>query len=336
MVAVDSSASGAQLMSAMTNCIAGAMATGLIDPNKRADLYTETTVEMNSMLHESGISVDVPRADMKQAVMTVLYGSKAEPKKLFGEDTTELTTFYKVLSKVVPGAMFLLQDLLEAWNSYSKVHQWQMPDGFEAVIKVMETKDCRIEIDELAHTQLSYQYKVNEGTKRGLSIAANAIHSVDAMVVRAMHRKCNYDPVMVNAAYEAICTALDMEGAEAKGKVAYYSELYEASKLADVVALPWIVDDATGLSKQHLQALKKLCLDMLQHKPFPIVSIHDAFASTAGNVNWIRYHYKETVADIAASDILSFLFSQLLHKSVTYQKLGDISEQIRNSEYAVC
>jgi hypothetical protein len=101
-----------------------------------------------------------------------LYGSKNEPKKLFGEETPEYFAFYKVLKTLAPGAWELLQDLLGAWNSYALVHQWQMPDGFEVKVKVMETKDTRLEIDELDHSTLSYQYKVNEGSKKGLSLCA--------------------------------------------------------------------------------------------------------------------------------------------------------------------
>jgi len=94
------------------------------------------------------------------------------------------------------------------------------------------------------------------------------------MIVRTMHRKCNYNPVIVNNAYQAINKALLSNSTEATNKVAYYKGLYERSQLADVVILPWIQEDATGLSKQHLKALKKLCEDMLQHKPFDLVTIH--------------------------------------------------------------
>lgn len=71
LVGLDACCSGVQVMSAITGCIAGATATGLIDPNVRADAYTQTTKVMNELLHDQGISVDVPRADAKQALMTL-------------------------------------------------------------------------------------------------------------------------------------------------------------------------------------------------------------------------------------------------------------------------
>ena len=178
MIGCDSSASGVQIMSALTGCHAGAEATGLVNPNKRADLYTSSTDVMNQTLKAKGIAVSVPRASVKQAVMCSFYSSKAEPEILFGKETEELECFYQTMEKVAPGAWELRQDLLNAWQSYALSHEWQLPDGFEAKIKVMEKVLTeggnlpRIEIDELQHHQFSYTYYQNKGSKKGLSLVA--------------------------------------------------------------------------------------------------------------------------------------------------------------------
>jgi len=65
IVAVDSICSGIQIMSALTGCVSGATATGLVDPNVRADAYTEVTKAMQAIL---GHSVTVSRDDAKNAV----------------------------------------------------------------------------------------------------------------------------------------------------------------------------------------------------------------------------------------------------------------------------
>jgi hypothetical protein len=340
MVGCDSSASGIQIMSAITGCITGATNTGLINPNERADIYSLATKTMNQILRSMNLAVDIPRDDMKQGLMTSFYGSKAEPKKLFGEDTPELEAFYKASKQIAPGAWELLTDLLDAWQPYALKHSWQLPDGFNVHIKVMkkiaDTPQNKIEIDELDHGTFTYVWYENQGSKKGISLAANTVHSLDAMVVRTMHRKCNYNPVIVNNAYQAINKALLSDSTEVTNKVAYYKGLYERSQLADVVILPWIQEDATGLSKQHLKALKKLCEDMLQHKPFDLVTIHDQFNVLPGNVDWVRYHYKETLADLADSEVLSDVFTQLLGTKVKYTKLGDIGNAIRNGAYGIC
>lgn len=85
-VALDSVCSGLQLMSVLMGCKDGASLTGLIDPNKRTDAYTLITDHMNTLLSQAGINnVIVSRKDAKQAIMTALYGSIAEPLKIFGK-----------------------------------------------------------------------------------------------------------------------------------------------------------------------------------------------------------------------------------------------------------
>ena len=68
VVGWDSVCSGIQVMSALTGCVAGATATGLVDPNRRADAYSEVTDAMATLL---GSSVSVSRQDAKLATMTL-------------------------------------------------------------------------------------------------------------------------------------------------------------------------------------------------------------------------------------------------------------------------
>jgi hypothetical protein len=143
--------------------------------------------------------------------------------------------------------------------------------------------------------------------------------------------------VVVKTAYAAICNAIGSAKSVATGKIKYYVEQYERSSVADVVVLPYITEDTTGLSDKHLEKLKSLCEQMLMHKSFPITTIHDAFQCHAGNVDQMRYHYKETLADLADSEILSDVFTQLYGMPVTYKKLSnDLGNKIRESEYAIC
>lgn len=343
MIGCDSTASGVQIMSAITGCHAGALATGLIDPEVRADVYTSSTAVMNETLNKKGLSVKVDRPNMKDCVMHSFYGGTNTPTTIFGKDSEELECFYQTMEKVAPGAWELRKDLLEAWQPYALSHEWQLPDGFEAKVKVMQQVTTaggnlpRIEIDELDHYQFGYTYYENKGSKKGLSLVSNCIHSIDGYIVRTMHRKCNYDATVVRAAYVAICNAIGKPKSNPTDKVKYYITQYERSSIADVVILPWIKGDATALSDKHLEKLKVLCEQMLLHKPFPIVTIHDSFASHAGNVDQMRYHYKETLADLADSEILSDLFGQIYKCKIEYNKLSnDLGDKIRESNYAIC
>lgn len=343
MVAVDATCSGVQLMSVLTGCTAGATATGLVDPNVRADAYTSTTDEMNRIL---GTTMVVPRKDAKKAMMTSFYGSKATPKEIFGEDTPELNAFYQAISTVAPGAWELLQDLLGSWNSYELQHAWKMPDGYDVVVKVMEKKESRIEVDELDHATFTYEFYENQGTKRGLSNAANCVHSVDAYVLRSMHRRCNYDREVVEQAAGVIQIELmkrsmgqSQQSYEATTpKVAYYTAQYYRSGIADVVILPYLdIDTVACLDSGHLRKLMTIVQGMLQYRPFPLVTVHDAFAAHAGNVNWVRYQYKEILAEIADSDLINDLLSQLYGMPGSFNKLSnDLGDKIRESAYGLC
>ena len=68
LVALDAVCSGLQIMSAITGCLSGARATGLVDPNRRADAYTEQTQRMQVIL---GNDIHVSRKDAKAALMTL-------------------------------------------------------------------------------------------------------------------------------------------------------------------------------------------------------------------------------------------------------------------------
>lgn len=67
-VALDSTSSGLQLMSAVMRCKSGASLTGLIDPDTRTDAYTLITEKLNAKLDSELV---IPREDSKKAVMTL-------------------------------------------------------------------------------------------------------------------------------------------------------------------------------------------------------------------------------------------------------------------------
>lgn len=175
LVHFDAVCSGLQLMSVLSGCHKGAEATGLVDPNRRADAYTQCNDLMTNLLP----SHQPPnRADVKQATMTTMYGSKAEPVKLFGDGTPELNAFYKALFQMAPGACHLLQTLTDSWQPWALAHAWKLPDGYDAYVKVMQkVEDCRIEVDELGGASFTYVYYVNGGEEKGIKNPANIIHS---------------------------------------------------------------------------------------------------------------------------------------------------------------
>lgn len=347
LVGVDAVCSGIQIMSALTGCEAGATATGLIDPDVRADAYTTVTDAMNI---ELGGTLNVSRGDAKDAVMTTMYGSKAKPKEIFGEDTSEYAAFYVAIQKIAPGAWELLQDLLASWQPYALQHAWKLPDGFDARVKVMKKIEApdprsRIEVDELNHASFTYEFFVNEGKKNGLSNVANVVHSVDAYVLREMHRRCNYDAALIDRARERLALEIlkrlldhDREVTEPEGKVAYYVEQFKRSSMASAVILPYLDQvSIQSLPQELLEALGTIVQSMLNHKPFELVTVHDEFRAHPNNINQVRFHYKEILAELADGYLIDDLLSQLHGMPGKFNKLSStLGGKIRNSNYALC
>lgn len=344
LVELDACCSGIQIMSALTGCVAGANATGLVDPNVRADAYTACTKIMEGIL---GGQMHVSRADSKLALMTSFYGSRQEPINIFGADTPELNAFYQAANILAPGPWELLQDLLASWQPHALEHCWKLPDGFDVRVKVMEKVSSRIEVDELDHATFTYEYKVNQTKKHGLSNAANVVHSVDAYVLRCIHRRCNYDKGML---YDAACLIQWEQGnrimrtipvgipeAKHQAKVDYYIEQYRRSGMADVVILPWLEQASVrSLDSKHLDALASIVTSMQAHNPFPVVTIHDAFKCHPNNMNHLRQHYINVFAELADSNLLSDILSQIHGRQGTFPKLSTtLSTLIKGSNYAL-
>lgn len=341
LVALDAVCSGMQIMSAITGCLSGARATGLVDPNRRADAYTEQTQRMQVIL---GDHFNVSRADAKAALMTSFYGSKEQPKIIFGEDTPELAAFYQACMEMAPGAYELLQELLDTWQPYALVHAWKLPDGYDARVKVMSKEETRIEVDELDHASFTYEYYVNQGSKKGLSNVANVVHSIDAFILREMVRRCNHKGLNVKQLHDwvhAVLCERALNNTPVKeavsDEVKYFIEQNERSQQPTAAILPWLnLREIEALPQGLLADLKRILTQMTTYTAFPVVTIHDSFSSHANNCNTVRHWYKEILAELADSEILSDIMSQLHQSPGKYEKLSpDLSKYIRQSNYAL-
>jgi hypothetical protein len=330
MLGMDACSSGIQIMGALIACPVTCENTGLVNPKVRANIYKDVTVAMNKELAKLNITVAPDQKEIKLAVMTHFYGSKEQPKIIFGEDTIELETFYKCLVRIAPGATTVMEHLGNAWQPYALEHKWTLPDGFTAVVPVMEKVDFKVEVDELDHATFTHRILENQGTEHGLSIAANVTHSVDGMVVREMNRRCNYDLV------ELSTCAMDLKrylGDILDNTLPDHSDFVSLVMVTKIIHGDIELDD---ISDGKLVALYNIILDTLDHKSFPIVCVHDEFKSAPNNMNRLRQNYATIIAELSMSNLLSDILAQI-HNVPTYQitKLGNVSNSIRNSNYGL-
>lgn len=180
VMGLDATASGLQLMGVLSGCESTCRATNLINTGKREDVYDAVASTMNSHPH-----VAVRRDTVKKPVMTVFYGSTAQPKAIFGEGPV-LDAFYDALQEKLPGAYELMGIMQRYWNPMAREHRWTLPDGHVACVPVTITTEKSLEIDEAAHLRFIYRTKIVHAKPHSRSLAANIVHSIDGFVVRQM------------------------------------------------------------------------------------------------------------------------------------------------------
>ena len=264
VMSIDATASGLQIMSALSGCKKTARVCNMINTGNREDVYQMIADKMNILLKSTinntfNSSDYVTRKDVKKPCMTTFYNSLANPKEAFNE--AQLEAFYETLDGLMPGAMSVMETINEFWQYGSDVHQWTLPDGHVARVPVTEMADTRIEIDELKHRTFTYRYEKQQPSKNFRSLVANIVHSVDGYVAREMVRKCH----------------------------------------------------SMGIE---------------------LVHIHDCFVFSPDYLQAVSEAYRETLASIADSDLLSDILSELCGQFVPVTKLSnDLSTDILASEY---
>lgn len=167
MMGLDCTASGYQVMSALSGCHKSAANVNLINTGERMDLYTSVANHMNESLLPSN---KVDRSNIKKPVMVTAYGSRKEPEEIFGEDTEELKEFNKTLNNKLSGAIDVMDLIRDCWDPDKEEHCWTLPDGHKVVLRSVVKKSNRIETEDYRFT---YIHDVVEGHEDGTNLIAN-------------------------------------------------------------------------------------------------------------------------------------------------------------------
>lgn len=150
----------------------------------------------------------------------------------------------------------------------------------------------------------------------------NVIHAQDALLVREMVRRCKYEPERMSQIVYWLLqaetvnqdeTSVPDEQLAQMGQLGRMIYLYNTTNFMSVRICDYItsIADVLQLSKQHREKLLDTLQKMLRYEPFDIVCIHDSFKCLPKNTNFIRYWYKELIADFIDSRILQCVLNQL-------------------------
>jgi hypothetical protein len=333
LVHLDATASGAQLLSILIDCFKSGSNCNLVDTGRRENLYENL---YQAISQRAGQDLDVSADAAKLSVMSSLYGSKRQPRLAFGTGIG-LEAFYDSMTEELPGAWALNEALIDLWQADALSHDWVLPDNFHVRIKVMTPIVHPIEVQG---RKLHVTSLVNEGSKTGLSLAANVTHAVDGMVVREMTRRCSYDPEKLGA-LRATLDEIERTGT--------YSTSGEPSPDAKLVTTLWSHYLESGfLSARILELLDTETLHLvnvhaiaalvatLPKTPFPLLSIHDSFACHPNYANEVRRQYNQVLHDLAKSEILAFVVSRITGRPTAVAKFGgDLASHILEANYTL-
>jgi hypothetical protein len=192
VMALDATNSGVQVMAALGKCGISARTCNLINTGIREDLYGAVLTKLQG--------VNISRDKVKEAIIPMLYGSKAAPRELFGEGTKELKAFVYAVESTIPilGELRALMD--SCWGSNKKYHQFTMPDGHVVKLPTMVMHQERVEIFD---TSFTYQWKDVGVSDNSTALLAHLCHATDAYIAREMVRRCDFELAHIHDAYFA-------------------------------------------------------------------------------------------------------------------------------------
>lgn len=315
MISLDATSSGIQLLAALTCDPLAAQLCNVVDTGNREDAYTGI---YQAMLKQVSDTSKISRDDIKQAIMTAFYSSKAMPKKVFGEGSL-LDVFYSTLSSMAPASWELNEAMLALWNPDALEHAWILPDNFHVHIKVMAPVRERVHFQNEPYDVF---YTVNAPVQEGRSLGANTIHSVDGMIVRELTRRCDYDPAKIDLLYKLIDEGNFGDPKDAP-LMAHMTKIlwarYQESGYLSARILDYLTEDT--LSLVNPKEIKEL-LDTLPVAPFKVISIHDCFRCLPHYGNDLRKQYNIQLQLIAKSNMLQDLISQLVGRPIPIGKMN--------------
>lgn len=323
-VMFDCSASGMQLLSILTGDrnaarICNVIGQSFIDPY----LYLH-----GSMQEKLGTSEIIERDSVKKAIMTSLYGSEAEPEKLFQGNALE--AFYNTMEAELPLCWELNTAILDFLKtSDAEAYTWVMPDNFHVNCPVTET--VYTEVSCLGSTHVVGQKK-QQAHRRNRSLGANMTHSVESFLVRELIRRCNVPDETHTKVWELINigkTSIKHNRKENIEMACKLQSLYEKSGFMSARIFEYL--DNTSVQLVDMAAVENI-FNTVPYKTFPIKSVHDCFAVHPNNALDLLLVFRQLYAELSQSNMLNYLLECISGDDMGVD-IEDMSEDILQATY---
>lgn len=152
----------------------------------------------------------------------------------------------------------------------------------------------------MGHATLTYIYEDNIGSEKGLAVAANLTHAVDAFIVRELVRRCNYDnEYLIETAN--ILAAHMRTGGTMTTNTEYLAVEHGFISLHGAEFIN--KDNVQYFTPQYRLELLTLIHETLSKPSFEVVTIHDEFKCHPRYMNHLRQTYVTILAELADSTV---------------------------------
>lgn len=327
-ISLDATASGSQILCALTGDVEGGKLCNIVDTGERLDLYKEV---YKYMISNYDIEDSVDESQLKKAVMTSLYGSIAQPRKVFGNS---IHVFYETMTNIMRGAWKLNTMMLGLWRADLDSYVWTLPDNFHASFKVMV--DVQEEFYVNGNRYVS-EYQEQGSAPSGRALGANITHSIDSYMVREITARSMYNPSTVRRVMDILNNKplrYEEKISEDSNKiVATLVDLHKKTGILSARILEHI--NTSNIHLINRDALINI-LRTLPKKPFEVLCVHDCYLVLPNYGNDIRHLYREVLAEIAESELLAHILKEAVGFDTPLIKISnDLPSLIRKSEYAL-
>lgn len=324
-ISLDATSSGIQWLSVVTGDAKAASYCNVVNIGKRADAYM---LLFHIIQKKLGQSTKIDRLLVKQAVMTAFYGSVKTPKDLFGE---HYPTFVETMQEETPACWVLNEYLLNSWDPEATEYSWWMPDGFHAIMPVV---DKRYERCIWMGKEYSYRYSVVTPNANGKALGANFTHSIDAFVLRELITRASIDHLK-KAYLDKILREKKLTSPIEDNSRTLVKTLWESYKESGILSSRILLHlNSSNLDiLEDLEPVKEL-LSTIPDKSFQIIPIHDCFRILPNYGNSIRELYIRLLYEVARSNLGTYLLKQITGASIS--KLNkELPDLVLKSEYAL-
>lgn len=327
-VRADAASSGAQLLSVLMKDLVGMRNTGSLG-SKVPDVYTT----IYELMQRNGASAGLTRKQVKEGTIPYIYGSTLVPNIVFGDQVDLFKTCYY---NTIPAADLVSQLLIDAWDSTCIEYSWELPDGFVATTTPVDNFSYRIPF--LDHS-LTYQTKevcpVEKGGAHTKALSANVTHSFDAYMLRELHRRCNFNPAMIDGAINTIIK----HDTKPNPELERMEKLSNRFNQVSVRAAEFLYKNGSvgNCSDKYLLRLEKQLRRLKD--PFEVMSIHDEFMCLPNHMNQMKATYNRLLAEAYKSNWLVETVCELREDKEVLKYVGNydptVFKEILHAPYTI-